>query len=182
MDRTESAKLITRRIVSIVALVVALFAGVSAAPASAEQADPTDLSYHYRYDLWVETAYNPEHLTSTVASRLTAYFPFDSNCTYLPQVGQRCELYSVPGFPLFGTTNPVMVVDRTPTSWTFRSMPGHTEGADRYITFRFQYGRYGYELDVEAWGPWTLSASLTVSGGAARAVWQRFADNVSRFL
>ncbi|MGH3861316.1 hypothetical protein [Actinokineospora sp.] len=173
--------MITRRIVSIVALVVALFAGVTAAPASAEQADPADLTYHYRYDLWVESAFTPEHLTSMVASRLTRYFTFDSNCSYLPPVGTQCDLYNVPGLPLLGS-NPVMVIDRSPTSWTFRSMPGHAEGAGRFITFSFVHGPYGYVLDVASWGVWTPAAELTVSSGGARAAWQRFADNISRLL
>ncbi|CRK55413.1 hypothetical protein [Alloactinosynnema sp. L-07] len=169
---------VTRRVFSVLALLAALVS-TTAAPASAE---PNDLSYHYRYDLFVERVGSSEELAATVANRLTVYFPFDSDCRYLPHVGGRCELYSVPGLGLFGTTNPVLVVDRTPTSWTFRSLPGHVEGAGRYITFTFVRAPYGYELDVRAWGPWSLSASLTVSSGAAREVWQRFADNVSMFL
>ncbi|WP_436495205.1 hypothetical protein [Actinokineospora sp. HUAS TT18] len=169
---------VTRRIASVFALLAALVS-TTAVPASA---GPQDLSYHYRYDLWVEEVRTSEELAAIVAEQLTVYFPFDSDCRYLPPVGSRCDLYSVPGLPLFGTTNPVLVVDRSATSWTFRSLPGHVEGPGRHITFTFLRAPYGYELDVRSWGPWTLSASLTVSSGAAREVWQRFADNVSAYL
>lgn len=177
--------MITRRVIAIVTLIAALFAGATA-PASAETAptasSPTDLDYHYRYDLRVETIYSPEELTWTIASRLNAYFPFFTDCSTLPPVGNKCELYSIPGLPAMGTSNPVRVIERTETSWTFVSLPGHVEGADRLITFSFHRGRYGFELDVYAWGPWTLSAALTVSSGTARNAWQIFADKISRQL
>ncbi|HVK23763.1 MAG TPA: hypothetical protein VM677_20605 [Actinokineospora sp.] len=169
---------VTRRIFSALALLAAMVS-TSATPATA---DPNDLSYHYRYDLMVEQVGSSEELAQTVADRLTAYFPFDTDCRHLPDIGGRCDLYSVPGINLFATTNPVLVVDRTPNSWTFRSLPGHAEGAGRYLSFTFVRAPYGYELEVSSWGPWTLQSSLTISSGTARDLWQRFADNVSMFL
>ncbi|GLZ39679.1 hypothetical protein [Actinokineospora sp. NBRC 105648] len=138
-----------------------------------------DFSYAYRYQLQIETAATEETLTEAVAADLRRFFPFDSNCPVLPPVGARCDLYTIPGLPLPGTTNPVQVVEKTKTSWTFRSLPGHIEGSDRNITFTFSRSKTALELRVHASGPWTPTAAATVHLGIAHAVWQVFADRVS---
>lgn len=155
---------------------------LTAVPAAAETPAETSndgLEYTYRYPLQVETVGDPFQLTSFVGDEFVSYFPFDSDCKTLPPVGTRCELYTVPGWPIPGTTNPVEVVHRSPNSWTFLSLPGHAEGADRYITFTFDQDP-DFSMTVHAWGPWTPTAALTVSTGAAEAIWGRFASNVSR--
>lgn len=158
----------------LAALAIAMTA-LTATPAAADPGDP-QLEYTYRYPLQIESTSDPALLTTMVGDDLTTYFPFDSDCTALPPVGTRCELYVIPGWPVPGTTNPVEVVHRDRTSWTFRSLPGHAEGEDRYITFDFELDA----LTVRAWGPWTPTASITVTTGAAHALWARFASNVSR--
>ena len=149
---------------------------------AAQPTGPADLDYDYRYALDVETVQTAEDLTGVIAADFTRYFPFDTDCTALPPVGARCELYSIPGFPLWGTTNPVQVIDRTATSWSFRSLPGHSEGAGRHITFAFERGRDGLWLRVTAGGAWTPTAAATVYTGAARVIWGQFATKVSIYL
>lgn len=167
---------LTQRIAVGVLAPAALLAA-TAAPAAAQP----DLSYSYRYPLSIESVNSAPQLMAAVGRDLTGYFPFDSDCRSLPPVGARCELYAISGLPLPGTTNPVEVVERTPTSWTFVSLPGHGDGADRYFTFSFE-NRHGFALTVTSWGPWTLPASITAETGVARATWQQFADRVSARL
>ncbi|MFI9723410.1 hypothetical protein ACIHFE_27785 [Streptomyces sp. NPDC052396] len=144
-------------------------------------APPRDLSYHYSYHLNINWPQS-ELLTATslmgiVANDFGHLFPFGGNCTSLPAVGGVCHLMSA------GHNNPVQVVGRTPTSFTFKSLPGHAEGAGRYITFTFiRTGTSGpgiaHTLSVHAWGPWTPAAAATVSSGLARSIWQQFATNI----
>jgi hypothetical protein len=111
-----------------------------------------------------------------VGANFYAYFPFSSNCTSLPPVGGQCNLYSA------GITNPVRVVERTATSFTFISLPGHAEGANRYI--RFTFYKVGIDpqadlrLQAQAWGPWTAAAAATIASGLAHYFWSQFAANV----
>ncbi|GAA2994837.1 hypothetical protein [Actinokineospora diospyrosa] len=157
-------------------LALALLAVLAVAvPATAS---PTGLSYSYRYPLALETDISMEALTAAVSSDLRQYFPFDSNCAVLPPIGGLCYLYTPPGLPLPGTTNPVQVIDRTANSWTFLSLPGHTEGAGRSIVFSFE-SEPTPELRVRAGGPFTFPAAATIYSGAANAIWLLFATNIS---
>jgi hypothetical protein len=140
------------------------------------------LSYNYTYTTgipWPQTQLQtPASVTTEVTNNFTRYFPFGSNCTSLPAVGGRCDLYSV------GTTNPVLVYARTATSFTFLSLPGHAEGANRFITFTFYKTGIDPQGDIRlqayATGPWTLAAYLTIQSGQAYAFWNQFATNVGR--
>ncbi|GAA3052083.1 hypothetical protein [Actinokineospora globicatena] len=153
---------------TVVALVTVLGTAV---PASAS---PTDLSYAYRYPLALETDLSVEALTAAVTADFRRYFPYDSNCPSLPPVSGRCDLYS-----LAGRTNPVVVIDRTANSWTFLSLPGHSEGEGRNIVFSFERGNTGVELRARAGGPFTVTAAAKIYSGAAYAIWSLFANNVS---
>jgi hypothetical protein len=151
-------------------------------PAAASARVAQDLGYNYAYSLgipWPQSVLQtPASIMTEVANNFYAYFPFASSCVSLPAVGGRCDLYNA------GTTNPVRVVERTATSFTFVSLPGHAEGADRYIRFTFyKVGTDPYadlRLQAQAWGPWTAAAAATISSGLANYFWSQFAANVGR--
>jgi hypothetical protein len=163
-------------------------ASASAAPvaiapvgaSSAAQQAAENLGYDYTYSLgisWPQTALQtPASIMSEVAYNFGYYFPFSSSCSQLPAVGGVCNLYNA------GTVNPVQVVERTSTSFTFMSLPGHAEGAYRYIRFTFyKVGTDPYgdlRLQAYAWGPWTAAAWATINSGAANSFWSQFAANV----
>lgn len=154
----------------------------NAAPVAAPAQAAEDLGYNYAYSLgipWPQSVLQtPASIMTEVAYNFAAYFPFASSCASLPAVGGRCDLYNA------GTTNPVRVVERTATSFTFVSLPGHAEGADRYIRFTFyKVGADPYadlRLQAQAWGPWTAAAAATISSGLANYFWSQFAANVGR--
>ncbi|WP_026423113.1 hypothetical protein [Actinokineospora inagensis] len=145
---------------------------------SVEAAAEAALSYSYEYPLALETAQTPESLTTSVATDFRRFFPFDSDCPRLPPIGGRCDLYVLPGIPV--PSNPVQVIDRTSNSWTFQSLPGHTEGAGRTIVFSFEPSPTGLELHTRANGPYTLTAAATIYSGGAYFFWHVFADKVSQ--
>jgi hypothetical protein len=152
----------------------------AAVPETAPAAVAEDLGYNYTYSLgitWPQTVLQtPTSIMTEVGTNFYAYFPFSSSCTSLPPVGGRCDLYSA------GISNPVRVVERTATSFTFISLPGHAEGANRYI--RFTFYKVGIDpladlrLQAQAWGPWTAAAAATITSGLAQHFWSQFAANV----
>jgi hypothetical protein len=172
-------------LVALIGVVVTV-TGLLAQPAPAAAAEPApaavaeDLGYNYTYSLdiqWPQSVLQtPASLMTEVGTNFYAYFPFSSSCTSLPPVGGQCDLYSA------GLSNPVRVVERTATSFTFISLPGHAEGANRYI--RFTFYKVGIDpladlrLQAQAWGPWTAAAAATITSGLAQYFWSQFAANV----
>lgn len=68
-------------------------------------------------------------------------FTLPNNCSL--KLWTKCSL----------SGSPVEVVGRTKTSFTFLSLPGHPEGANKHIRFSvFRYWGRHY-LQVQAWGP-----------------------------
>ncbi|HLL64283.1 MAG TPA: hypothetical protein VK453_00895 [Micromonosporaceae bacterium] len=161
---------------------VAAGSSSAAVQQAAVQQAAQNLGYEYTYSLgipWPQSVLQtPQSITSEVTSNFAAYFPFSSDCARLPAVGGVCNLYNV------GLANPIQVVERTATSFTFMSLPGHAEGAYRYI--RFTFYKVGADpfgdlrLQVSAWGPWTVAAAATISSGTANYYWSQFAANVGR--
>lgn len=166
----------------LVAAMVAMFAvgGAVAAPAQAQE----NLGYDYNYSTgmtWPQTQLQtPASVLAEVGTNFWRYFPFSSNCTSLPAVGGQCILYAIGGV----FENPVQVIGRTSTSFTFISLPGHFEGANRVITFSFYktgIDPFGdIRLRATASGPWTLNAFLTIQSGQAFGFWNQFAVNVGQ--
>ena len=150
-----------------------------AAPPAADAAAQQELGSDYTYSTgipWPQSAlWTPEQVLTQVADNFRSYFPFDSNCEVI-RVGSTCDLYSL------GTSNPVLVTARTATGFQFRSLPGHAEGADRWINFEFYATGSGAQLDIRlratAGGPYTVAAELTILSGAAYEFWSQFATNV----
>lgn len=104
----------------------------------------TDGHYGYTYYYWISWA--PWRSSSFYMSRVkysfARYWPVPSNCWRL-WTGRVCSLAG----------SRVRVVAMWRTGFRFKSLPGHWEGAGKYIEFRF-YRRYGnHYLKVRAWGP-----------------------------
>ncbi|MFF3313867.1 hypothetical protein [Streptomyces sp. NPDC002952] len=76
------------------------------------------------------------------------------------------------------------VVDRTATSFTFKSLPGHAEGADRFIRFSFSQNPTTFELrmKVEGWGPWSAGAQASIDSGLVNQFWSSYATNIKNRL
>ena len=103
----------------------------------------------------------------------SAYFTFPG-CGSEIHAGKICDLQ-------FATTsNPIRVENTTATSFTFRALPGHSEGANRVITFSFSYQQSDQQLHLGVWsrGPWTLTAQGSIDSGLARNSWVTFAGNL----
>jgi hypothetical protein len=65
------------------------------------------------------------------------------------------------------------------------TLPGHAEGAGRYINFSFGSlvaEPYCLFLYVHAWGPWSLTAEVTRDSGLAESVWASYANNIANAI
>ncbi|MEU1280287.1 hypothetical protein [Streptomyces sp. NPDC005805] len=141
------------------------------------------LSYEYNYTIGFSPFYTPQMIMNGADAHFKDTFPFPSNCAPfndLPPVHSptySCDLY------FLGTTNPVAIVNRTPTSFTFKSLPGHSEGAGRYIRFTFSSGSmWTHQMKVEGWGPWTLAAATSIQTGAVNGFWTTYAKNLNQWI
>lgn len=105
----------------------------------------------------------------------STYFTF-SGCGTQLIVGMSCTLDT--GVPFVGA--PIKVVGIGETSFTFLSLPGHPEGADRLITFSFGTDSDGQtEMTVWSRGPGSLGASLTIATGIAFLFWHTYFDKLN---
>jgi RHS repeat-associated protein len=98
--------------------------------------------YSFRYWIgwgpWVSSS----HVMSQVRKRFWLYFPIPSNCASI-SAGRRCSLAG----------NPVLVQYVWSTGFQLKSLPGHSEGAGKYIKFWFTKSWGSHYLNVKAWGP-----------------------------
>ena len=97
--------------------------------------DPTGNSYlaydyaYFFYDFggWFSPPPpSPQALLRMAIYRFAVYFPFTWGCGWTIHVGEVCSLDGIA---------PIRVMSITSTSFTFLSLPGHPEGANRLITF-----------------------------------------------
>lgn len=132
----------------------------------------TSLNYTYTYPIASPPYPSPQQVLKLATTNFQNLFPFPS-CGNIITVGQTCDLGP-------GPFNPIEVVDISPTSFSFLSLPGHAEGAGRVILFSFFVDgtTNNLDFDVFAKGPWSASAQGTVSTGAAQALWQKYANNL----
>jgi hypothetical protein len=191
-ERSRPRKL--RRSVLIGALTL-LFVGGLAAPSALAATQRTtgsalvqvagvagNLGYSYDYTTgmtWPQTQFqSARSVTTEVTGNFRRYFTFDSDCNQIPAVGGVCHLFFA------GVSNPVQVSARTATGFSFLSLPGHSEGAGRTITFTFYKAGFDpfadIRMSVQASGPYSLAADLTIQSGAAFNFWNTFATNVGR--
>jgi hypothetical protein len=155
--------------------VTVLFAGIAIFPSTAQAtvAPANDMEYDYSYTLSTASALPPQPVLRMAVRNFGAYFPF-SGCPSVIQPGDICPLHGPNG------NNPIRVESITATSFTFRSLPGHLEGADRLIKFSFvQEGAGGpLFLEVHASGPASAGAAESIVSGAAKLTWGLYADKL----
>ncbi|MFI6902315.1 hypothetical protein ACIBKY_13710 [Nonomuraea sp. NPDC050394] len=163
------------------ALTVSLTCLLATPPAPAS-ARAEDLSYTYEIETEMPASrvnsYSSYVIMSEVRANFTRYFPFRSNCLSLPwpQTGNVCNLYHPDPYP-----NPVLLLYINGSNFAFKSLPGHFEGADRFIRFTLFKGQFypnRLYLRVEAWGPYTPQAHATITSGLAYQYWSQFALNI----
>jgi hypothetical protein len=122
-------------------------------------------------DLWRDFLSDPDAFPFSVEGVAGSLGPDD--------VGLTAHL------PRFTYRAPVEVVDISSVSLTFRSLPGHPEGAGNHITFQIEATRSEHRwsrlrLNVEAWGPYNGGAGRFgfISRGYAYWTWYKFARNL----
>lgn len=123
---------------------------------------------------------NPAAILHEIAQHFDSYFTF-TGCGQVLYVGKECRLDTT-----FSPDAPVRVTHITNDGFALRSLPGHLEGQDRMITFRFYQaligtlGQYEIRMRVQAWGPLSGSSVFGIfnSETIARSSWQTFQDNI----
>jgi hypothetical protein len=147
---------------------------------TAQAVPANDLEYTYFYDL---TGPNPPTTPQAVlrmaVDNFDAYFPFQG-CPNIIGPGAICPLQG-PSLPGYGGLQPIRVEAVNATSFTFRALPGHAEGADRMIQFTFGTQRYttNLNLEVHAWGPWSPGAAFSIASGFANGIWGQYAQSLA---
>ncbi|TVZ90412.1 hypothetical protein [Streptomyces sp. BK340] len=106
----------------------------------------------------------------TATTEFEEFFPFQG-CSNVLKVGDTCVLQ--PG------NSPIQVSEMGSNYFVFKSLPGHLEGANRYIKFAFYVLDNELRLGVRAWGPPSLVAKGTVWSGAAADIWGTYASELS---
>jgi putative secreted protein len=121
-----------------------------------------------------------QSVAAEVTQNLSAYFTF-TGCGQEISVGDRCELETPAG------GQPVEVISVSKDGFVLKSLPGHVEGADRIISFKFyhapSWGAAGSNrifLGVKAWGPMSKASQLGPlnSLSVARISWSIFTKNL----
>lgn len=106
------------------------------------------------------------HSINMIATQdFSQYFPFGTNCSGAISVGQVCNL------SYFSSNNPVRVESIDFNSFTLISLPGHAEGANRRITFRFENAYDRIYMYVHATGPSSWPSWATKHGMVAKDTW-----------
>lgn len=140
-------------------------------------------SYHYGYEFSTREGWTDQQIMDEVKKNFNNYFTFTGDQSQLVE-GATVNLKG----PL-GENEPVRVTSMSPNSFSFVSLPGHSEGAGRVIKFSISPsgsspipGRLNWQLDVAASGP--LSKGSLVPGASLgnKAIWGVFAENLDSRL
>jgi hypothetical protein len=153
-----------------------VFLGITmGSTASASAATATDFTYKYYYVLSYPPQPGPQAVARMAERNFSAYFPF-SGCGKSIYLGETCYL----GEGL-GGHNPIHVLDVSPTSFTFLSLPGHFEGPNRFITFSFYTDSFTNRLYLAVWsrGPISPGSVGSVISGVANGFWKEYATNLA---
>ncbi|MCF8786847.1 hypothetical protein K7Z00_28870 [Rhodococcus ruber] len=139
-------------------------------------------SYDMNFQLWSPplSGWNPAAIKNEVIQHFDTYFTFHG-CGNVLYVGKECNLQTS-----VGVDAPIRVTHVTDDGFAFKSLPGHPEGADRTIAFRFYYaligtlGQYEVRMRVSAWGPVSAGSVLGPLNEItlARPAWTTFANNL----
>jgi RHS repeat-associated protein len=138
-----------------------------------------DLCYSYTYELQ-GICCSQEWVSSEIISNFDHYFPFATDCDGALAVGIECALW----LEVLPKKNPIYVEGVGDHSFQFVSLQGHSEGADRRIRFSIIDDRQGgLFLQVDAWGPSSFGAEVTVRSGLAENIfWQDYANNIGGWI
>lgn len=128
----------------------------------------------------VNDRWTAESVAAEFTQHFDAYFTF-TGCGDQLKLGQKCQLKTVQG------PQPIEIVSVAKDGFAFKSLPGHFEGADRTISFRFYnapaWGAGGENqifMEVRAWGPANGASVLGPlnSGTLANYAWSNLARNL----
>jgi hypothetical protein len=128
--------------------------------------------YRFTYNLGSGSAVD---MMARLRANFATGFPFGNDCRLV--TGNQCDLATGP------FKDPVEITSVTRTSFSFRSLDGHAEGANKMITVRFWEtdNRRAY-LAVEAAGGnnWrqNIPASRRLNRAFAERTWRQLADNI----
>jgi hypothetical protein len=133
-------------------------------------------SYAYTYVIWPDkkgSTAQAKRYFSTLNKKMNKAFPLKG----LPATLKKGATYKLrPG------SNPVKVTGLGSDYFTFKSLPGHAEGASKNITFRLKYMKPSYRLSVTASGPAKAWQKNPIGGGAnkmfAYTMWSHFACGI----
>lgn len=152
--------------------------GVASGVASLAVANPAlaaGYGYDYTYSLkgtggaaWKPQSKSGQAMFSYVKPRLARLFPL-GGMVNSPTVGKRLNLYAL-ATPW--VKNPVQVTAVGSLSFQLKSLPGHLEGANNYITFSFS----GTQLRVRATGPKAVDPP---KGWIPYPLWYLFANTIA---
>jgi large repetitive protein len=133
--------------------------------------------YAYSYSYWVTWRpwWKATYLAYAAMRYFSALFPIPSNCASL-SAGRTCWLLNNPVYVRYADYR---------SGFGFLSLPGHTEGAGKYINFSFWRGWGGnYYMNVTAYGPdvtwcdrqsWCARANKIFAWG----LWSHYAQRLS---
>lgn len=163
-----------RQFMRVTAIVLAAGAGAIASP---QEAVAAGYGYDYSFSLkgtggasWKAQSKSGTAMFAWVKPRLARLFPLGGMVNN-PKVNQKLNLYA------FGTSrkNPVRVEAVGSRSFKLKSLPGHLEGANNYITFSFT----GTTLRVMATGPKAVSFP---KDWVPYPLWSTFANTIRSSL
>ncbi|MEB3049704.1 hypothetical protein KV112_08140 [Mycolicibacter sp. MYC123] len=140
-------------------------------------------SYHYGYEFSTPEGWTNDQVMSEVQHNFNKYFTFTADKSEIMN-GAKINLKGP-----FGEYEPVQVTSVTPNSFSFVSLPGHSEGAGRVIRFDIVPapaspipGQLNWELQVAASGPLSKGSLIPGASWANKAIWQVFANNLNARL
>ena len=140
-------------------------------------------SYTYSYDLG--KGGSAEAVMSAIKADPSRFFPFDIAGSGGEDSLQKGSVYDLTGAFLPGKVDTVRVTDMTPTSFTFSTFPGHSEGFPATITFRTRVDSRGHVIfSASARGPsGRFGFALNpYRHFVAKHLWSNFAYNIRRYL
>ncbi|MFK0203443.1 peptidoglycan-binding domain-containing protein [Streptomyces lavendulae] len=143
------------------------------APDSCWTSTNTTNNYAYTCDFAIASGLgsNAQALKDAVFHRaitqFSGHFPF-TGCGDVLKKGQACRLQ--PG------NAPLQVIEVGRDSFVFATLPGHPEGINRRIQFRFFVEAGQLRLGVHAWGQPSAFAKVTGDGGVAYTLWGSYAQ------
>ena len=135
-----------------------------------------------------DARWTPQSVAREVTEHFDSYFTYQG-CGQKIHVGDKCNLKIVRENGLGSA--PIEITSITPDGFSIKSLPGHPEGADRTITFRFvskpgtsDPSKSNVYMVTTAWGP---AGNASWSGPfnsqtVARYSWGRFSRNLNAQL